>query len=196
MYATVVRDLFASLDVDSIASKRTFKRLMGQDPPDEPPDDKLGDDLIVLGGDDDEENDIAASADHKDDDVAAFEDHEEEDNAASASPQIYQSPRMTLKEWRKIPKFGQIRNVSVYETSPGDCSISDGDDDDDYDDLHDDSQYQNESSEDLHCQFCFLSGHPIKVTFSHKDLDIACPFLSDVDRRRIHGDRETDRWLA
>ena len=31
---------------------------------------------------------------------------------------------------------------------------------------------------------------------SHFDLDIACPSMSDVDRRRIHGDRETDRWLA
>ena len=197
LYARVVRDLFASLDVDSIASTRTFKRLMGKDPPDEPPNDKPGDDLIILGGDeDDEEDDIAASEDGEEDDIEASADTKE-NSTADNDPQdkkddgndlgsiqhIYQSPPMTLKQWRKIPKFGQIRNVSVYETSPGDCSISDGEDDDDededYDDLHHDPQYQNESSEDHHCQFCFLSGQPIKVTFSHKDLDIACPSMSD-----------------
>ena len=52
------------------------------------------------------------------------------------------------------------------------------------------------SPEEFHCQFCFLSGQPIKVTRSHNDMDIECPSMSDVDRRRIHGDRETDRWLA
>ena len=52
------------------------------------------------------------------------------------------------------------------------------------------------SPEEVHCQFCFLSGQPIKVTRSHRDMDIECPSMSDVDRRRIHGDQETDRWLA
>ena len=47
-----------------------------------------------------------------------------------------------------------------------------------------------------HCQFCFLSGQPVKVTVSHNDMDIQCPSMSDVDRRRIHGDAETDKWLA
>ena len=216
LYATVVRDLYSSLDVDSIASKRTFTRLMGEDPPDDPPDDNLDKSMLVLGGDD-EEDDIAASEEIEEDDVAATEkedipasEDDKEDDIEASDDKKYDSPPMTLKEWRRIPKLGRTRNVCVYETSPGDCSVSGGDDDetadDDDDYLHDDPQHLNESSsgwnrsntsaDDRHCQFCFLSGQPIKVTFSHNDFDIACPSMSDVDRRRIHGDKETDRWLA
>ena len=41
-----------------------------------------------------------------------------------------------------------------------------------------------------------MSGQPIKVTVSHNDLDIECPSMSDVDRVRIHGEKETNKWLA
>ena len=51
-------------------------------------------------------------------------------------------------------------------------------------------------STERHCQYCFLNGEPIKVTSSHNVLDINCPSMTDDDRRRIHGDKETDRWLA
>ena len=52
------------------------------------------------------------------------------------------------------------------------------------------------SREEKHCQYCFLNGEPIKVTHSHNIMDINCPSMTDDDRRRIHGDKETDKWLA
>ena len=57
-------------------------------------------------------------------------------------------------------------------------------------------QRSKSKQEEKHCQFCFLSGQPIKVTISHNDMDIECPSMSDVDRVRIHGDKETNKWLA
>ena len=54
LYAKVVRDLFNSISADCIASRRTYSRLMGEDPPAEPPDDPS---IEVLGGDDEEVDD-------------------------------------------------------------------------------------------------------------------------------------------
>ena len=34
------------------------------------------------------------------------------------------------------------------------------------------------------------------MTVSHNDMDIECPSMSDVDRVRIHGEAETNKWLA
>ena len=52
LYAKVVRDLFNSISTDCLASKQTYSRLMGEDPPEEPPDDPSKE---VLGGDEDAE---------------------------------------------------------------------------------------------------------------------------------------------
>ena len=123
-----------------------------------------------------------------------------------SSLQVCQPPSMTLKEWRKLPKFGQIRNVSMYETSPGDCSISDEDDeetedDDDHDKDDHRNHYQNETSGygyrdpepgETFCNFCFVSGQPVRVTHSHNILDVVCPSMSHVDKERLHG----PNWLA
>ena len=101
----------------------------------------------------------------------------------------------------------------TYETSPGDCVVSSSEDDQ-TDVEHEEetnivetkhsarpitSNYRNScksQSTERHCQFCFMSGQPIKVTVSHNDLDIECPSMSDVDRVRIHGEKETNKWLA
>ena len=32
-----------------------------------------------------------------------------------------------------------------------------------------------------HCEFCFLSGKPIKITVGHDDLEIQYPSMSDAD---------------
>ena len=129
-------------------------------------------------------------------------------NYVSSLP-VYQPPQMTLREWRKVPKFGTIKNVMTYETSPGDCvqSSSEDDqtdlDDDEEDDINDDpqDQYQNESSGygyrdpepgETFCNFCFVSGQPVRVTHSHNILDVACPSMSHMDKERIHG----PNWLA
>ena len=39
LYAKVVRDLYNSMSTDCLASRKTFFRLMGEDPMNEPPDD-------------------------------------------------------------------------------------------------------------------------------------------------------------
>ena len=47
LYAKVIRDLFNSISVDCLASRRTFSRLMGEEPMEKPPDDPS---IEVLGG--------------------------------------------------------------------------------------------------------------------------------------------------
>ena len=59
LYAKVVRDLYSAISTDCLASRRTFSRLMGSDPPEEPPDNP---NIEVLGGDEED-------ADDDDDDV-------------------------------------------------------------------------------------------------------------------------------
>jgi len=258
LYAKVVRDLFNSISVDCLASRRTFSRLMGEEPMEEPPDDLS---IEVLGGEEiledkpvlvrlsdydgddvrppDVEGDDVRPPDVEGDDVqpptAEGDDvlmSNEEDDAIIETKKvkydeaylnyvcslpIYQPPQTTLREWRKIPKFGTIKNVMTYETSPGDCVVSSSEDDQ-TDVEHEEetnitethmcetelsarpvtSKYRTsfKSQSERHCQFCFLSGQPIKVTVSHSDMDIECPSMSDFDRVRIHGEKKTNQWLA
>ena len=109
---------------------------------------------------------------------------------------------MTLREWRKIPKFGTIKNVSTYETSPGECVDSSCEDDqtddnhdedaDNVDDCYQASNHREPEPGKTFCQFCFVSGQPIRVTNSHNVLDVTYPSMSHVDKERIHG----PNWIA
>ena len=219
LHAKVVRDLFNSISADCIASRRTYSRLMGEDPPVEPPDDPS---IEVLGGDDEEDDDDSKDAtsslqsDAKGDDVLVSNaevddvvksDAEGDDTTADA-------------------EGGDVTAASsklVHPDDPEPCYDSDGNYNElltrfvngefpDYDYYEGGALYKittksskksggrkstiQASREEKHCQFCFLSGQPIKVTRSHNDMDINCASMSDVDRRRIHGDKETNRWLA
>ena len=233
--AKVIRDLYTIFDVDCVASSRTYTRLVGKPP--KPPDDTKVPNLDDIDNVDDEvieEDDEKPACDAERDIDPPSEEIEKQKEVLDAtashdavveakkdakhkyndeyleylsSLQVCQPPPMTLKEWRKIPQFGQIRNVSVYETSPGAC-ISDGDDDsdeDDDDDINDDpqaqNQYQSESSGygyrdpdpgETFCNFCFVSGQPVRVAHSHNILEVTCPSMSHVDKERIHG----PNWLA
>ena len=171
--AKVIRDLYSMFDVDCVASSRTYTRLVGKPP--KPPDDTKVPDLDDNVDDTiEEEDDAKPTCDAKCVTESPSKEKQEGVTDATASDataeankdggekyddeylehlsslQACQSPPMTLEEWRKIPKLGQFRNVSVYETSPGDCSVSDRDDEteDDDDDIQDDPkpQYQRESS--------------------------------------------------
>ena len=180
----------------------------------------------------DEKDDISAEAEHdEEDDISAEAEHnkknviesmtrddanietnatekggkikydEEYLNYISSLP-IYQPPQMTLREWRKIPKFGTIKNVSTYETSPGECVDSSCEDDqtddnhdedaDNVDDCYQASNHREPEPGKTFCQFCFVSGQPIRVTNSHNVLDVTCPSMSHVDKERIHG----PNWIA
>ena len=218
LYAKVVRDLYDSISADCVASKRTYSRLMGEDPPEEPPDNPT---IEVLGGDEDnEEDDIAVPEAKKQDDIAVPEAKKQDDIAVSDDDKEEDEDLSIIKG---IPDHCYDRTPfdekTLYPDEWQDCYDSDGN----YDpvltdfvnnDYPEDVYYQGgklhkmkkkkaspptktpTSTEVKHCQFCFLSGQSIKVTVSHNDMDIDCPSMSDVDRRRIHGDKETDRWLA
>ena len=191
---------------------------MGEDPPEEPPDNPT---IEVLGGDEDnEEDDIAVPEAKKQDDIAVPEAKKQDDIAVSDDDKEEDEDLSIIKG---IPDHCYDRTPfdekTLYPDEWQDCYDSDGN----YDpvltdfvnnDYPEDVYYQGgklhkmkkkkaspptktpTSTEVNHCQFCFLSGQPIKVTVSHNDMDIDCPSMSDVDRRRIHGDKETDRWLA
>ena len=230
LYAKVVRDLYNSMSTDCLASRKTFFRLMGEDPMNEPPDDPS---IEVLGGDDDEESDIAASEDDEENDIAASENVEENDIAASKDVEENDiASSNEVKEQEDVVTVLTPDNYDIrYSTTPYDektlypedshqvCYDSDGN----YDpvltdfvnnDYPPDVYYQGgqlhkmrrrgantktsskSHSVEKHCQYCFLNGESIKVAHSHNIMDIDCPSMTDDERRRIHGDKETDRWLA
>ena len=238
LYAKVVRDLFNSISTDCLASKRTYSRLMGEDPPEEPPDDPT---MEILGGDEDaeEENVPMSSADGENVPMSSAEGENvpmskaEEENVPMSKAEEEDAPACDDNEedieiTKGIPSYcyssTPYDEKSLYPDEWQDCYDSDGNYDPVLSDFINnehppDVYYQGgklhrmrkrvsptsapgtrstsmSSPEEVHCQFCFLSGQPIKVTRSHRDMDIECPSMSDVDRRRIHGDQETDRWLA
>ena len=213
--AKVVRNLYEIFDVDCIASSKTYTRLVGQKPPDNVDDEvkDLDDEADVR--DEEDSGSIAkdeeSTKERTDDNDVKVETTNEKttkekgDNNIDCYVQtqhIYQPPPTTYKEWRRMPKFGIRRNVMVYETSPDDYVLDTDSSSEEEDDNNNETEASNEVFEtpshegETFCQFCFLNGQGIKVTYSHNNMSIECPSMSDVDRRRIHGDVEVDRWLA
>ena len=228
LYAKVVRDLFNSISTDCLASKQTYSRLMGEDPPEEPPDDPT---MEVLGGieDDDEENVPMSIAKEENVPISvAKEENVPMSFAEGENVPVLDDNEEDIEITKGIPSYcystTPFDEKSLYPDEWQDCYDSDGNYDPVLSDFINnehppDVYYQGgklhrmrkrssprpaqgtrsaskSSPEEFHCQFCFLSGQPIKVTRSHNDMDIECPSMSDVDRRRIHGDQETDKWLA
>ena len=247
LYAKVIRDLYNSISVDCLASRRTYSRLMGCDPEDEPPDNPS---VEVLGGDEDDveadnhapEPDVAEGGDVRKPDVEGGDvrkpdaegadvrkpdveggDVLEPDDEGGDVLEPISNDDEDLTITKGIPSYcfstttTPVDEKSLYPNEWQDCYDSDGNYDpvlSDYvnnaDDYPEDVYYQGgkihrmtkrsntskSKSSAKHCQYCFLNGEPIKVTQSHNVLDIDCPSMTDDDRRRIHGDKETDRWLA
>ena len=251
LYAKVVRDLYNSISVDCLASRRTYLRLMGCDPEEEPPDDPS---VEVLGGEEDEstaEDDDVRESNAKGNDVResnAKGDDVRESNAKRDDVRESNAKRddvgESIDEGENVTSPNNDEDLSIikgipsycYSTTPfdekslypdewQDCYDSDGNYDTVLTDfvnndhgpevyyqrgqLHRMTKRRSNSKSsgrtrtsaktspaDKHCQYCFVSGEPIKVTQSHNVLDIDCPSMTDDDRRRIHGDQETDRWLA
>ena len=172
---------------------------------------------------DDEENDIAVSKDVEEDDIAVSKDDEEGDvtttNAKGddvtsitnevpidyshcySSPPLYQDdPELDacydsdgnydelLTKFRngEFPEYDYYQGGALFKISRNKSPKKAGG--------RKPSSRSMESGK--HCQYCFVGGQPIKVTRSHNIMDIDCPSMTDDDRRRIHGDKETDRWLA
>ena len=238
LYAKVIRDLSSNLDVDCLASRKTYLRLMGDNPPNEPPDNiPSSSEILVLWGDDDDldtddnredvttaddnREDVTIAEDNREDVTIAEDNHEDvttvDDNRedATTADDNFEDVTTAVNDHEDV-----LRSHPNGSEGWQDCYDSDGNFDPvltDYinnaDDYPDDVYYQagrlhriqkkaspevipTRRTRENHCEFCFLSGQPIKVTVSHNDLEIQCPSMSDVYRRRIHGDTETDRWLA
>ena len=235
LYAKVIRDLFNTISADCIASRRTYSRLMGEDPPAEPPDDPS---VEVLGGDDEEDDvdaeddtssqesnagvDDTRESDAKGDDVRksnakgddALVSNDQGDDVSSTTEEIPIDFSRCFSTTPYDEKSIYPDEEQVYYDSDGNFDPVLTDYVNNPEDYPDDAYYQGGrihrvtkrrsrtrvspklQSTERHCQYCFLNGEPIKVTSSHNVLDINCPSMTDDDRRRIHGDKETDRWLA
>ena len=236
LYAKVVRDLYNAINTDCLASRRTFSRLMGSDPPEEPPDNPS---IEVLGGDDDDEEETITNDNAEREDVPGPDVEREDvpgpDVERENVPSYQGDPRGLPSSMydndecpeivKGIPSYCYDRTPydeeTLYPEKWEDCYDSDGN----YDpvltdfvnnDHPPDVYYQGgrlhrmtkrgsrtktptkspSPSAEKHCQYCFLSGQSIKVTRSHNIMDIECPTMTDDERRGIHGDQETDRWLA
>ena len=222
LYAKVVRDLYSSISTDCLASRRTFSRLMGHDPAEEPPDNP---NIEVLGGDDDnKEEDADVRAPDAEEEDVRVPDAEEDDVRVPDAEEVDVRVLDAEEENVRVPEAkGESDDKDVHISSttpcqPDPCYDSDGNYDElltrfvngefpDYDYYEKGALFKipkkgrrktttQASHVEKHCQFCFLSGQPIKVTVSHNDMDIECPSMSDVDRVRIHGEEKTNKWLA
>ena len=196
------------------------------EPPDDPSIEVLGGDddeeSDIAASEDDEENDIAASENVEENDIAASKDVEENDIASSNEVKEQEDVVTVLTPDNYDIRYSTTPydEKTLYpEDSHQVCYDSDGN----YDpvltdfvnnDYPPDVYYQGgqlhkmrrrgantktsskSHSVEKHCQYCFLNGESIKVAHSHNIMDIDCPSMTDDERRRIHGDKETDRWLA
>ena len=201
----VVRDLYALLNVDCLASFKTHERLMGRKPPD-PSDEgyESTEDIPTLGGDED------ASDDKKEgkEDSINNEDKTLEEEVPPDPPDLGNpstEPRATLRAFQH-PEWP---NFHVFETV-------DKDDDEDIDsaklqkmsdDLYADyvkngpgptdllvarmnsmqDEDEDEDEDNKHCGLCFRDGKPIKVVSNHDEGCPTCPTLTPSEKLRRHG---------
>ena len=197
----VVRDLYALLNVDCLASFKTYERLMGRKPPD-PSDEgyESTEDIPTLGGDEDGSDD---KKEGKEDSINN-EDKTLEEEVPPDPPDLGDpstEPRATLRAFQH-PEWP---NFHVFETV-------DKDDDEDIDsaklqkmsdDLYADyvkngpgptdllvarmNSMQDEDEDNKHCGLCFRDGKPIKVVSNHDDGCPTCPTLTSNEKLRRHG---------
>ena len=197
----VVRDLYALLNVDCLASFKTYERLMGRKPPD-PSDEgyESTEDIPTLGGDEEGNND---KQEGKEDSINN-EDKTLEEEVPPDPPDLGNpstEPRATLRAFQH-PEWP---NFHVFETV-------DKDDDEDIDsaklqkmsdDLYADyvkngpgptdllvarmnsmqDEDEDEDEDNKHCGLCFRDGKPIKVVEGCP----TCPTLTPNEKLRRHG---------
>ena len=205
----VVRDLFSLVNMDCLASSRTYERLMGKKPPDIYDDegyDSTGD-IPTLGGKEDEEID-KEEKDETEDSIAK-DDQKNEDppdppdakppgnNQPIPSLQIIKSDNPNLCvveiESAKSSNIGNdapAHNSNVYEHfekfGPGPRDLLEFQ-------LNSISMNDEEEETDFHCDLCFHEGKPLKIVTNHDNRCPTCPSMTPAQKVRMFGPHWKDQ---
>ena len=206
----VVRDLFSLLDVDCLASSKTYERLMGKKPPD-PVDegyDSQGE-IPNLGGDDEE--------DKSEEEIDPKEEEKEKNSIVKNQEQVppdppddrdprpslsiikSENPNLCIIE-SKTPTKVDHENVGDNDenwpededvkAARGSASLYDhyirfGPGPRDLQEFRLNSM--QDEDEEQHCELCFREGKPIKIVSNHGDRCPTCPSLTPTQKERMFG---------
>ena len=201
----VVRDLFSLLNVDRLASAKTYERLMGRKPPD-PVDegyDSHGE-IPSLGGDEEEE-------DVKDEDDSIQETQKQDNKIKEKLPPDPpdQGNPPTPEPLVSLNTFIHPLNPSlgVFEIADKEQIDNNLEDDDTQKgsndmyallakigpgprDLYEASLNQvdeDEEEDGYHCDLCFRDGKPIRVVSNHNDGCPTCPSMTQEQKLKKCG---------
>jgi len=199
----VVRDLFSLLNVDCLASSKTYERLMGKKPPD------LSDegynssgDIPTLGGKEDEEIDKEEKEETKD--SFAKDDQKTEDppdppdskspgnNHPIPSLQIIKSdnPNLCIVEVESAKSnvgCNASAHSNVYEHfekfGPGPRDLLEFQ----LNSISMKDEEHDEEETEFHCDLCFHEGKPLKIVTNHDNRCPTCPSMTPAQKVRMFG---------
>ena len=199
----VVRDLFSLVNVDCLASSRTYERLMGKKPPDIYDDegyDSTGD-IPTLGGKEDEEIDKEEKGETEDSIAKDDQKNEDPPDPPDAKPPGNDQPIPSLQiiksdnpnlcvveiESAKSSNIGNdapAHNSNVYEHfekfGPGPRDLLEFQ-------LNSISMNDEEEETDFHCDLCFHEGKPLKIVTNHDNRCPTCPSMTPAQKVRMFG---------
>ena len=208
----VVRDLFSILDVDCLASSKTYERLMNRKPPD-PVDEGYDshEEVPSLGGDEEEEDidnkEVEEHSIAKDQQRVEVKEEKPPDPPDQVKPTAQPKPLASLNPF----KHPLNPNLAVIECEYPKQENSDSKEDIDNDmdvrkesdsmyallakigpgprDLYEASlNVVDEDEEDkYHCDLCFRDGKPYKVVSNHSDGCPTCPSMTQEQKLKKCG---------
>ena len=219
--AKVIRDLYSLYDVDCIASKKTFTRLVGKSPI-KPPDNTmdLEDDYEEPAEEEDDHIDLADDGN----DNSVQDDDEEKERKFKDSRKARSKDSKATEEDDDADndndkgRFGEVNTADIpwnwgcQPVPTVDELYPDEDPADNarwYQELHQPrpttpprkaigkikrKSKSNLSTEDdeKFCKLCYHEGEPVSVVMSHYNLDITCPTMTDEEKETMFG----PNWIA
>ena len=172
--AKVVRDLFSLLNVDCIASAKSYERLEGREPPEPDEGYESTEDVPNLDGPAAAEDEDEDSEKEKEDDEANGVHDVAEDVPPDPGPSINPTEDQTPAV-NSLPGYDDDDNSTVYN-----------------EDGYDMKPTRDQISEEYlidenieYCRLCYVSGEPDHVTLHHGMFHPSCPWLTEVDKQRL-----------
>ena len=199
----VIRDLFSVLNVDCLASSKTYERLMGRKPPDPGDEGYMStEDIPTLGDEEDddkkEETEDVITKDHRKTEEEVPPDPPDAKNPSEKplpTLQLIQCDNMNYLSIEYPDKENDTNKedkINVADPGPGSLyehfeKYGPGPRDlqeirlNSMKDDHDDDEHE------LYCELCFREGKPIKIVTSHGNRCPTCPSLTPTQKERILG---------
>ena len=210
----VVRDLYSLLEVDCLASSKTYERLMGKKPPD-PVDEGYDsqEEIPSLGGDDEEERrqeEIDSKEEEKE--KNSIKDHTSKEEQLPPDPPDMKDPRPSLNIIKsdnpnlciietetatiKVDQenvsdnnvnYCEDENIEAARDSLYEHFIKFGPGPRDLQEIRLMNMKDDEDEEEFHCDLCFHEGKPIRIVKNHINRCPTCPSMTPNQKLRMFG---------